>query len=284
MKSIDLKFSKAPDYFVQTELDRLRANIGFSGTDKKVIMFTSCEPNEGKSFVSINIWRDLARAGKRVCFVDADMRKSTLRSTLHLSTGDEPFLGLSHFLSGQVELKEVVYSTPDPNAYLIPTVTMVNPSILLDNDRFANMLAALRRDFDYVIVDTPPVGIVSDGQVIASKCDGCILVVRAHSTRRAAVKNALTLIEKSGTALLGVVLNRVDNEVAGRYYKKNYYSKNYYGKGYRRGYYGSAYYYANSSGKKSKDQSKEKTNDGKTEKKAGIGGLFGKKAQTKKNN
>ena len=240
MKTINLKFSKSPDYFVQTELDRLRANIGFSGTEKKVIMFTSCEPNEGKSYVSVNIWRDLARAGKRVCLVDADMRKSDLRRSLSLSVNEGEFLGLSHFLSGQAELKDVVYATPEKNAYLIPTITMINPSILLDNERFANMIAALRRDFDYVIVDTPPMGIVSDGQVIAAKCDGCILVIRAHSTRRAAVKNSLSLLEKTGCVLLGVVLNRVDNEIANRYYKKNYYSKNYY-RGYYKSYYRSYY-------------------------------------------
>lgn len=211
-----------PDYFVQSEIDRLRVNVGFAGTDKKVIMVTSSEPNEGKSYISINLWNELAKAGKSVCFVDTDMRKSVLRTTLNLSTDRESFAGLSHYLAGYLEVQDLIYATDRAGAYMIPTATLVNPSLLLEGDRFDTLLETLRRSFDYVIVDTPPLGIVSDGQLIAAKCDGCILVVRAHSTSRAAVKNSLQQLKTVDCPLLGVVLNRVENGKSKGYYSKTY--------------------------------------------------------------
>ena len=221
-----------PDYFVQSEIDRLRVNVGFVGADKKVIMVTSSEPNEGKSFISTNLWMELAKAGKSVCFVDADMRKSVLRTELNLSTDRETFAGLSHYLAGYLEVQDIIYSTEQAGAYMIPTATLVNPSLLLESERFNVLLETLRRSFDYVIVDTPPLGIVSDGQFIAGKCDGCILIVRAHKTSRSAVKNSLQQLKTVDCPLLGIVLNRVESGKSKGYYSKGYYSKGYYSKAY----------------------------------------------------
>ena len=216
-----------PDYFVQSEIDRRRVNVGFAGTDKKLIMVTSSEPNEGKSYISVNLWNELAKAGKSVCFMDADMRKSVLRTSLNISTDRESFAGLSHYLAGYLEVQDLIYSTDRAGAYMIPTATLVNPSLLLEGERFDTLLETLRRSFDYVIVDTPPLGIVSDGQMIAAKCDGCILVVRAHRTSRVAVKNSLQQLKTVNCPLLGIVLNRVENSKSKGYYSKTYYSAYY---------------------------------------------------------
>lgn len=276
MKQISMKPLKAPDYFVQSELDRLRVAIGFSGAEKKLIMFTSSEPNEGKSYISLNTWSDLAKSGKRVCFLDCDMRKSTVRSTLQLSTGKEEFKGLTHYLSGQAELTDVVYSTEIENAYLVPTATMVNPSFLLEEKRFDDMLSVLRREFDYVIIDTPPLGLVSDGQRIASKVDGCILIVRAHATLRNYVKGSLLQLEQVNCPLLGVVLNRVDQEKVKGRYTSGYYSKRYsYGRKYYSPYY---YYYYTNSGDRER-QSREET----SERKSSSGKSSGNKKDSGKN-
>ena len=151
------------DYFVQSAVDRLRVNIGFIGAEKKVLMFSSSEPSEGKSYISTNIWIELAKAGKRVCLVDADMRKSVLRGELNLRLEDKgEFLGLTHYLAG-TNLNDVIYSTNIANAFIIPTVTIDNPSLLLESDRFDRMLDVLRDHFDYVIIDTPPLRLISDG-------------------------------------------------------------------------------------------------------------------------
>ena len=232
MRQMNISFSREPDYFAQSELDRLRVSMGFAGTNRAVFMITSSEPAEGKSFIAVNLWRDLARGGKRVCFVDADMRKSNLRVDYKLSPAEGEFLGLSHFLSGQAQLQDVIYQTDEKNAYIIPTVTSVNPSLLLEGDLFRNMLNALKERFDYLIVDTPPLGIVSDGQKIAGIADGVILVVRAHETKREMVKSSIARLESIGAPFLGVVLNRVDEERTKSYYSKSYYSKQYYTKGY----------------------------------------------------
>ncbi len=227
------------DYYVQTEIDRLRVNLGFVGADKKVILITSNTPDEGKSYISVSLWAELAKAGKRVCYVDSDMRKSVLRNTLQMRTDTKEFMGLSHYLAGNCEMEDIVYLTDitdQDNAYLIPTTTLINPSILLEGDRFSTLIDSLRRSFDYVIVDTPPMTLVSDAQFMSDKCDGCILVVRAHETSRYLVRNSVMQLRQSGCPLLGVVLNRLKADrqryygrYGGKYYGKYYYGR-YYGK------------------------------------------------------
>ena len=233
MNQINIQNLPQPDYFVQAELDRLRVNVGFAGADKKVIMVTSTVPNEGKSYISQSLWLELAKAGNRVILVDADMRKSDLRNTLRLTTASgEKLVGLSHYLAGYTNIEDVIYETNLGQAYIIPTLTLVNPSLLLEGDRVDKLLSHLRENYDYVIVDTPPLGIVSDGQMFASKCDGCILVIRAHETSKSSVKNSIRQIESVNCPLLGVVLNRVEGTRARGYYSKSYYSKGYYSKYY----------------------------------------------------
>ena len=233
MKRLTVGKLPRKDYYVQTEIDRLRVNVGFIGADKKVIMMTSSEPNEGKSYISTCIWTELAKAGKRACLVDADMRKSVLRNELRIQIEDnKSFEGLSHYLAGNCEVEDIIYATNIENAYLIPTTTLINPSLLLEGERMNALIAYLRKTFDYVIVDTPPLGMVSDGQLIAAKCDGCILVVRAHKTSRGAVRNSLVQLERINCPLFGTVLNRMESKRAGRYYYRGYYSKGYYSKAY----------------------------------------------------
>ncbi|MBR6424822.1 MAG: CpsD/CapB family tyrosine-protein kinase [Oscillospiraceae bacterium] len=224
MKQIEIGNMPHPDYFVQSEIDRLRVNVSFFGTEKKVLMITSSGPNEGKSYISMNLWNELAKAGKRVCFVDADMRKSTIRTTFQVSTGSDEYIGLSHYLAGYVEAEDVIYTTEREEAFFIPTSTMINPSLLLEGDRFRDLVKLLRRRFDYVIVDTPPLGIVSDGQRIATMCDGVMLVVRAHVTSREAVRASIQQIQQVECPLLGIVLNRVEGKRTKGYYAKTYYS------------------------------------------------------------
>ena len=224
MKQIEIGNMPHPDYFVQSEIDRLRVNVSFFGTEKKVLMITSSGPNEGKSYISMNLWNELAKAGKRVCFVDADMRKSTIRTTFQVSTGSDDYIGLSHYLAGYVEADDVIYTTEREEAFFIPTSTMINPSLLLEGDRFRDLIKLLRRRFDYVIVDTPPLGVVSDGQRIATMCDGVMLVVRAHVTSREAVRASIQQIQQVECPLLGIVLNRVEGKRTKGYYAKTYYS------------------------------------------------------------
>lgn len=201
----------------------LRSNILFCGSDVKTIAFTSTLPSEGKSSVTMNLAMSLAESGKRVAYVDADMRKSVFASRYRIGRGAK---GLSHYLSGQVEYMDAVYMTSVPNLHVVMAGPVPpNPAELLGNQRFTTMLMNLRESHDYVIVDTPPLGSVSDGAIVAHQCDGAVMVVSAKMASRKYVKKIMKTLENSNERILGVVLNKADmksNPYYGRYYGKAY--------------------------------------------------------------
>ena len=152
----------------------LRTNLEFTGVENRVIAVTSCGPDEGKSTVSYNLGRTLASAGRTTLYIDADMRKSILANR-HQIQGIEK--GLSHYLSGQADMTEVVYSTNKKNFFMLPCgLFSVNPTELLGNGRLDKLLEGLKKTFDYIIIDTPPLGSVIDAAVVAKRCDGSVLV------------------------------------------------------------------------------------------------------------
>lgn len=231
MKTLTLNHIVELPYGVQEAMNRLRVNFGFCGKEFKKVIITSSLPDEGKSFISFHLWRMLAESGKRVVLVDADIRRSMLRSIYQLSAEDSEFAGLAHYLSGQVELNEVVYATNLENAFLVPVVyTISNPALLLQNGRMEEMLNKLAEAFDYVLVDTPPLANVSDGEMIASICDGALLVVRSGTTTRSVVATSIKQLARANCRLMGTVLSRVERE------NSKYYYKQYYGYGYGYGY------------------------------------------------
>lgn len=151
----------------------------------------------------------LAESGARVALVDADMRRSVMRGRYQLSGGDGSMFGLVHYLAGQIGLEDVLCRTNSSNGFLLPTVnTVSNPAVLLQSERFADLLDTLVREFDYVLLDTPPLGSVADSDLIASRCDGGLLVVRAGAAPRALIASSLRRLDRAGCELMGVVLNR----------------------------------------------------------------------------
>lgn len=222
-------------YAVEEAMNRLRINIKFCGKNTRKILLTSWLPNEGKSTVSSYLWKMLAEAGFPTVLVDVDLRKSVMKSRFQIEYGED-MKGLNHYLSGLAEYEEVVYETNIQNGYLVPcTQLLENPSALLEDVRFRELLDKLAEHYRFVIIDTPPLGSVSDGALVASMCDGAVLVVRAGDTPKAMIRQSLHEIEQSGCKLLGTVLNRT--EVKSRAYGK-YYGKyaNKYGYGYGYGY------------------------------------------------
>lgn len=206
----------------------LRTNIQFCGEDKKVIAVTSCTPNEGKSLVSMQLGMSLAETGKKVILIDADLRKSVILG--RIKADRHSLYGLTHFLSGQSSLEEVICSTNIENFYLIYSGTFPpNPAELLGGKRFKALISALRKVYDYVIVDTPPLGSVIDSAIVASFCDGAIMVIESGVISYRFAQEVKSQLEKSNCTLLGVVLNKVDmhNQAYGKYYGKYY--GNYYG-------------------------------------------------------
>lgn len=209
----------------------LRTNLEFTGVENRVIAVTSCGPDEGKSTVSYNLGRTLASAGKTTLYIDADMRKSILANR-HQIQGIEK--GLSHYLSGQADMTEVVYSTNKKNFFMLPCgLFPVNPTELLGNGRLDKLLEGLKKTFDYIIIDTPPLGSVIDSAVIADECDGSIIVMESGAISYRFAQEVKEQLEKCDCPILGVILNKVDMS------KQGYYGK-YYGKHYGK-YYGKYY-------------------------------------------
>ena len=228
MKEITLIYDEK-DYRTNESYKSLRTNIEFSGTDNKVIAFTSCTPNEGKSTVSLLLSMSLAEGGKKVLFVDADLRKSVIAGRYHVN---EEIKGLSHFLSGQSEVGDVMYKTQLPGlAVVFAGVTPPNPAELLGNKRFESFVLSARKIYDYIIIDTPPLGSVIDSAIVAKVCDASVLVIASREISYRFAQTVKEQMEMSGCPILGVVLNKVDmkkNGYYGRYYGR-YYGK-YYGR------------------------------------------------------
>lgn len=218
-------------YAIEEAVNRLRINVNFLGKDVRKIMIVSSEPNEGKSFIAFSLWKQMAAAGVNTVLIDADMRNSTMCAKYGLSRSDGKELkGLSHYLSGDAELEDTLFHTEFENGDLLPNVeNIINPSMLLDNSRFKELLRTMSEQYRYVFVDAPPLGMVSDAERIGNMCDGAILCVRSGSTPRALVKEAVHQLGRAGCPLLGIVLNRVNDSKTGYYHK--YYGR-YYGRYY----------------------------------------------------
>ena len=221
-------------YSVEDAVNRLRVNISFLGNDIKKIMVISSLPNEGKSFVTMQLWQQMAEAGTKSIFVDMDLRKSVMADKYKLEVeGKKEIKGTSHYLSSDYSLSEAIYKTVFEYGDFLPNVdNVVNPSMLLESHRFEEMLQELEKEYRYVFVDSPPLDLVSDGEKIGSLCDGAILVVRGGMTSRGIVRNSIRQLERAGCPLLGMVLNRVESAKGGYYYKKygggKYYGNKYY--------------------------------------------------------
>lgn len=219
---------------VEEAINQLRVNLGFCGNQIKIIMITSSIPGEGKSFIAMNLWHMLANLGNRTLLIDCDLRRSELRTRYGISSR-EKLTGVAHYLAGKVELDNAIYKTNIVNGFFMPVAaTIVNPAILLESKRFAEMMERCAEQFDYILVDTPPLENVADALRIATHTDGVVMVVHSGKTSRKIVENSVVKLKRTGIPLLGLVLNHVD--ISARSYYRHYYSG--YGKGYGRYGYG----------------------------------------------
>lgn len=208
------------DFRVSEAVKTLRTNLMFSGASIRVIGFTSFSASEGKSTVSLQTAIAFAQAGKRVLLVDADLRKSVLPSRLRVRNKME---GLSHYLSGLANVNELLQETDVPGLYIMFAGSRVpDAAELLGNENFEKLIPALKDVFDYVIVDTAPLGQVIDCAVMAPHLDGIVLLVDSTNNSYKLERRIKNQIEKSGGKVLGAVLNQVDVDERRHYYGKNY--------------------------------------------------------------
>lgn len=232
MQKAMIKGNLTLDYAGNEALNTICSNLTFAGKNIKKIVITSCEPNDGKSFVSIQTVMNMARRGKRVVLMDADLRLSVLNAHYEIQLPGQG-LGLAHLLSGQCQIDDIVYETNVPNVFYIPIGTDVQaPLSLIATPDFDNLVQTLGEAFDFVVIDAPPVGMVIDAAEIAKSCDGCVLVLEYNKTHRRALQDAKDQMERTGVPILGCVLNKVSMD---RLSTKKYYS---YGGKYGYGRYG----------------------------------------------
>lgn len=239
-----IEISREPLYFQTDEaIKTLRANIQFSGYNVKAISFTSVHPNDGKSFVSFETANALADMGKKTIFLDCDIRNSVMQARLGVV---KKIPGLSDFLVGECAANDIICQTNIPNLCIAFAGTpVINPSELLSSEMFTKLIDALKSTFDYVILDTAPLGVVIDAAVISKHSDGLVFVLNSGVTERRdaiAVKNQL---KAAGVKVIGIVLNMTGKKgISSRRKKKNTY-----------------YGYGNSGGEKPSKKRKKKYED-----------------------
>jgi capsular exopolysaccharide synthesis family protein len=207
MESTVLNLSAYDNFYTQEAYKTLRTNLLFCGRDVQIIAVTSHWENEGKTTVALNLAKSLTELGKRVLVIDADMRKSVMAGR---HTKAKNPAGLSEILTGIVKLSDGLYTTQYDNLHMIFSGKYPpNPVELLGGKYFPMLLEETRKVYDYVIVDTPPLGQVIDAAVLAPFCDGTLLVMESHLIRQKHAKSLINQLNKSGSKILGVVRNNI---------------------------------------------------------------------------
>lgn len=241
--SSDLKFR------IEEAYKSIRANIMFSVVKKgcKIIVVSSSLPNEGKTTTTVNLAASISQADQRVLLIDGDLRKPKIHQYFSVSSAP----GLTDYLSDvasarhKMDIFGIIHPTKYENLSVITSGTIPpNPAELLGSDFMRDFLNGISKDFDYIIIDTPPLNVVSDALPLIRESDGIVLVVRDNQTTHPELQKALSSLEFIDAKILGFVVNFVESK-AGKGNGASYDSYNYGGFGPRRrcGYYGYGEYH-----------------------------------------
>lgn len=208
-------------FAVQEAYKTLRTNIRFLG-DCKRICITSGMASEGKSITLLNLAITIAESGQKVLLIDADLRRPALAQLLNLPAVP----GLSNYLAGYAELGETIHKNAYENLDVVFSGNIPpNPSELLSSAKLQELIEAVTPEYDYILVDTPPVNVVSDACIVANYLDGVLMLVRQGQSKKDAVKRAVNNLQLTGAKVLGFVLNGVPLETKGKYGYYNYSSR-----------------------------------------------------------
>lgn len=203
----------------------LRTNIGYSGIDRqvKLIMVTSPGPAEGKSTTAANIAVSMAQAGKKVLLMDADLRKPRVHKYFSLAND----VGLTDIIVNDFPLKFVIKTVNTiQNLDVILSGTLPpNPTEILESKKMADFIANIREVYDIIILDTPPVGQLTDGAILASIADGVILVVASGESNIDMTRRAKSALDRVNARIIGAVLTKITGSSGGSYYRYYNYDK-----------------------------------------------------------
>ncbi|MDO8686344.1 MAG: CpsD/CapB family tyrosine-protein kinase [Clostridiales bacterium] len=203
----------------------LRTNIQFSSIDKplKVIVVTSSGPGEGKTTTVANLAVTFAQSGSRTLIIDADMRKPRMHRVFGLKNA----VGLTNVLVQRYDYVDCLQKYPDGILdILLCGAIPPNPSELLSSNAMKQFVQKVREDYDIILIDSPPVGTVTDAAILSTIVDGTVLVVASGKIEADSVKKAKELLQKVNANIVGVVLNKLVKNAQGNYYYYYYY---YYG-------------------------------------------------------
>ena len=229
--------SSHSDFYSREAYKTLRTNVSFALTEEEqcnVIVVTSSLQGEGKSITAANLAISYAMADRKVLLIDCDLRRPKLARLMKLNGK----VGLSNLIMNpKLKEKAVLHTSIQGLDMILSGDIPPNPSELLGSARMGRILADLRQSYDYIILDSPPVNMVTDAVVLAPQSDGVLFLVRANKSERGAVIHAVEQLEYAKAKILGFVLNDVDMEKThygyGKYRYKRYVR---YGRGYGYGY------------------------------------------------
>lgn len=195
----------------------LRSNLLFCGSDIKTVVVTSSIEGEGKSTISTELANSIAQINKKTLLIYGDMRKPGRMNK------NRKVAGLSELLSGELDISQVIFSTQNPHLNVIFNGRLPdNPAELLTSDTFAKILEKLKTEYEYIIIDSPPLIPVIDAALISTLCDGAVLVIASERTTINEINMAKEQLEKSDCKILGAVLNQTQESVQTKHYGKKY--------------------------------------------------------------
>ena len=207
---------KKPKSIAAEAYRSLRTNIQYSSFDKKyqTLVVTSANPGEGKTTVAGNLALVLAQGESKVLLVDCDMRRPSVHKKFRISDT----YGISDLVVGNKKMESVAHKYND-NLTIVPSGKIPpNPAEMLGSKAMTAFLEEMKKHFDYIVLDTPPLQAVADAQILSTKVDGSLIVVRAGVTKKDAVHDAVSIINKVNGNIIGTVLNAADNSKDKYYY------------------------------------------------------------------
>ena len=219
----DIPVIEASDSFISEIYRMLQANLKFLSSDKRIktIVVTSSVPKEGKSTVSANLAATLAQLGYRVMLIDADMRQPSQHHFWGLTNA----VGLSDVLVGQAEFKSAICQGIERLDIIPSGVTPPNPLALLDSKRMTSLIRNFSENYDFVIIDTPPLILAADALTLSQMASGILLVARPRVLDRASAKSAKEMLERSSQRVLGLAVNAISKNESSQYF---YHAKRYF--------------------------------------------------------
>ena len=206
-------------FLYEESLRMLRTNLQFSEANLKVLLFTGSIPGEGKSDVSFQLAVSLSKIGKKVLYIDGDIRNSTFVTRYQIN---DTVNGISQFLSGMVSSKEIIYGTNIKNLDVVFSGTCVlNSAELLHELALDEFITAQKMNYDYIIIDSPALSNIADAAIIGRCVDGAIIVIRSGKVSKKLVNKVKLQLEKVNCKIIGVVLNGTKMKKAKNNYKQH---------------------------------------------------------------